>query len=148
MKIIGRYIRKQTSNKIVKIERIKDLFGQDLCKFMLSLVVERGQCHKNAVLMCACLSNEEKKVKYVEGYLRDIGHCINSIERNGVTHYFDISQEWLIEKGLKESFTDEIEIVYEQFGKVIIQKVYKEKQSRFYKVKQWIFQDKRFYEVA
>ena len=132
----------------VKIERIKDLFCQDLCKHMLNCVNDKGQCHRNAVLMCRCLSGVERKVKYVEGYLGVFGHCINSIERNGVTHYFDISQEWLIEKGIKEEFINEIEIVYEQFGSFIISKALRERMARLYKVKQIVFNDKRFCKVA
>lgn len=136
--------------KKIKIERIKNLFDHDLCRFMLSCVEDKGQCHKNAVLMCACLNRIEKKVKYVEGYLDIFGHCINSFERNGVTHYFDISQEWLIENGKKpqEKFIGELNVVYEQFGNVVLSRVLREHMSRLYKVEQFIFYDRRFCNIA
>lgn len=134
----------------VKIERIKDLFDQDLCRHMLSCVNDKGQCHRNAVLMCCCLSKIEENVKYVEGYLDIFGHCINSFKRNGVTHYFDISQEWLIENGYKpeEMFIDELNVVYEQFGNVVVNRVQREHMARLYKVEQLIFNDRRFGNVA
>ena len=131
-----------------KIERINDLFDKETCQIMLNEVKERGQCHRNAVFMYCLLRGVEKKVKYVEGYLGPCGHVINSIERNGVTHYFDISQEWMIEKGLKEEFIEEIEVIYEQFGHVIFNKVLREHMSRLYKVKQLIFEDRKYYNVA
>lgn len=144
--------------KKVKIERIKDLFDERTCRILLNNVEHRGECHKNATFMYIILQTVENKVKYVEGYLGICGHVINSFERNGVTHYFDISQEWLIEKGYKseEDFTDEFDVVYEEFGDVIMNKVLKEGRSRLYKVKIFIWLDNKYvthkfkecYEVA
>lgn len=140
--------KKNVTMKKVKIERTKDLFDEKTCQKMLNEVRGRGECHRNAVFMYCLLNNAEKNVKYVEGYLGPCGHVINSIERNGVTHYFDISQEWLIEKGIKKEFTDEFGVVYEQFGNVIMNKVLRERCSRLYKVKQLIFEDRKYYNAA
>ena len=137
-----------TNVKRVKIERIKDLFDKETCQQMLNSVKGQGECHRNAVFMYTLLKNFENKVKYVEGYLGICGHVINSFERNGVTHYFDISQEWLINKGMKVEFNDEFDVIYEEFGNVIFKKVIKESRSRLYKVKKFIWLDTDYCQIA
>lgn len=90
---------------IIKLERIADLFDEDIVEEMLEIVDEPAACHYNAA-QCVRQFSDWDCIEYVEGYsFKDgIGHAINSYEDyNGNIHYFDITQEKaLIAFGQKE----------------------------------------------
>jgi hypothetical protein len=90
----------------VKIERMKDLFDEDIVEEMLGLAHEEyGSCHYNSAMVCVTF-DDWKCIDYVEGYAVDgtIGHAINSYrDAQGNYHYFDVTQESNI---IKNNVTD------------------------------------------
>lgn len=96
---------------IIKIERLDDLFDQEIIDEMLEPVNEIGCCHYNAAM--TCMTFQDWDVDYVEGYLGGrIGHAINQYkDASGKLHYFDVTQEYYIRAGLKESFESDFEVV-------------------------------------
>lgn len=79
----------------VHIERIKRLFPKDVCKKMLEIPTDYGQCAYNSAK--AMMDFMNYNIVYCEGWLDgDIGHAFNKlVDDNGNVHYFDISQEYI-----------------------------------------------------
>ena len=113
---------------MIKIERITDLFDDDIVEEMLSVVEELHACYWNSATICR-IFREWDCINYVEGYLSvsddhnsDIGHAINTyIDYNGVKHYFDITQEYNIKNGLVKKFNNNFEVVKEYDANEIIE---------------------------
>lgn len=114
----------------VQIERIHDLFDEDIVEEMLGLAVdEDGCCHYNTAMVCVTF-DDWKCIDYVEGYAVDgtIGHAINSYrDAQGNYHYFDITQESNIKNNVTDKFyacfdvvktftTEEICKIFEEDG--------------------------------
>ena len=97
----------------IKIERMADLFDQEVIEEMLEPVDDIGCCHYNAAMLA--VNFDDWDMKYVEGYLRGhIGHAINSYkDSSGNVHYFDVTQEYYIREGLKTDFDTDFEVVKE-----------------------------------
>lgn len=97
----------------VKIERMADLFDEDVIEEMLE-DCEENCCHFNAANVCR-LFEDWDCFDYVEGYiLGHIGHAINMYrDYKGACHYFDPTQESNIRKGLERysDFVDEFDVV-------------------------------------
>lgn len=120
---------------IVNIERIRDLFDEEIVEEMLSYIDDqRGVCHYNAAEIAREFSDWD--VSYVEGYLGDLGHAINSYkDSNGVQHYFDITQERFSDEVLflhefdtvKEFTYEEINQIFLNLGKTMLISVKSEK---------------------
>ena len=96
----------------IKIERIEDLFDEDIVNEMLSFVEEKGCCHFNSAMVCVNF-DDWKCIDYVEGYLGGyMGHAINSYrDAFGNYHYFDITQEYNIRNKISDKFDTKFEIV-------------------------------------
>lgn len=97
----------------IKIERMADLFDQEVIDEMLEPIDDTGCCHYNAAM--TAVNFDDWDMKYVEGYLRGhIGHAINSYkDSTGKAHYFDVTQEYYIREGLKADFDTSFEVVKE-----------------------------------
>ena len=79
----------------VHIERIKRLFPKDVCKKMLEIPTDYGQCAYNSAKAMMDFMNYD--IAYCEGWINgDMGHAFNKlVDENGNEHYFDISQEYI-----------------------------------------------------
>ena len=97
----------------VKIERMEDLFDEDVIEEMLENCEEKC-CHFNAANVYR-LFRDWDCIDYVEGYIENIvGHAICLYkDGNWKEHYFDPTQEWMIRKGLQRysDFVDEFDVV-------------------------------------
>lgn len=80
---------------IVHIERIKRLFPKDVCKKMLEIPTDYGQCAYNSAK--AMMDFMDYDISYCEGWINgDMGHAFNKyVDDDGNEHYFDISQEYI-----------------------------------------------------
>lgn len=79
----------------VHIERIKRLFPKDVCKKMLEIPTDYGQCAYNSAKAMMDFMNYD--IAYCEGWINgDMGHAFNKyVDDDGNEHYFDISQEYI-----------------------------------------------------
>lgn len=95
----------------IKLERIDDLFDEDIVDEMLEIVDDVQCCHYNAAMVCVTF-NDWDCIDYVEGYLNGrIGHAINSYTDEKGIHYFDVTQESYLRNGLIKTFDEKFEIV-------------------------------------
>lgn len=111
----------------VKIERIADLFDDDIVEEMLSIVNELQSCHWNSGMVCYTFKDWDS-INYCEGYINNIiGHAINVYtDYYGNKHYFDVTSEYNISKGYATEFHDEFELVKEYSGDEIIDRFNKD----------------------
>ena len=96
----------------INIERIEDLFEEDIVNEMLEPIGKLGCCHYNAAMVCVNF-DDWQCIDYVEGYLNErYGHAINSYrDAFGNYHYFDVTQEYYTRNGLKKNFDTSFEVV-------------------------------------
>lgn len=104
----------------IKLERIRDLFDEDIANELFDIVEGTGECQYNSAQ--ACRQFDGWNFGYCEGYLHEwIGHAFNSyVDGSGNKHYFDLSQEYLNKKH-NIPFSDELELVTEMDGEDIIE---------------------------
>lgn len=105
---------------VIKLERLRDLFDEDIIGEMIDIVTDEGVCHWNAAMMCVQFS-DWKCMTYCEGYKKIfskgvIGHAINGYtDGNGVKHYIDVTTEAYIAKGwlTEDYWVDEFDLIKE-----------------------------------
>ena len=105
----------------VKIERIADLFDDDIVEEMLSIVEELHSCHWNAGMVCHTFKDWDS-INYCEGYLdNNIGHAINIyIDYYGIKHYFDVTQEYNVKNNYQKQCNGNFDVIKEYSGDEII----------------------------
>lgn len=94
----------------VHIERIKRLFPKDVCKKMLEIPTDFGQCAYNSAKAMMDFMNYD--IAYCEGWLDgNIGHAFNKlVDENGNEHYFDISQEYIKQRDHRNGGLRDVEL--------------------------------------
>lgn len=94
----------------VHIERIKRLFPKDVCKKMLEIPTDYGQCAYNSAK--AMMDFMNYKIAYCEGWINgDMGHAFNKlVDDNGNVHYFDISQEYIKQRDHNKGGLKDVEL--------------------------------------
>ena len=104
----------------VHIERIKRLFPKDVCKKMLEIPTDFGQCAYNSAK--AMMDFMNYNIAYCEGWLDgNIGHAFNKlVDDNGNEHYFDISQEYIKQRDHRNGGLRDVELENEvEFDEVL-----------------------------
>lgn len=104
----------------VHIERIKRLFPKDVCKKMLEIPTDYGQCAYNSAK--AMMNFMNYNIVYCEGWLDgNIGHAFNKlVDENGNEHYFDISQEYIKQRDHRNGGLKDVELENEvEFDEVL-----------------------------
>lgn len=105
---------------IVHIERIKHLFPKDVCKKMLEIPTDYGQCAYNSAKAMMDFMNYD--IAYCEGWIDgDMGHAFNKyVDDDGNEHYFDISQEYIKARDHNNGGLSDVELENEvEFDKVL-----------------------------
>ena len=122
---------------IVHIERIKRLFPKDVCKKMLEIPTDYGQCAYNSAKAMMDFMNYD--IAYCEGWINgDMGHAFNKlVDDNGNVHYFDISQEYIKARDHNNGSLSDVELENEVKFDVVLKTFNEDKVAHLITVPIW-----------